>query len=78
MSSRLQKIYNEEIKNNLQKKMQYKSSMEVPKITKITINVGLGEAVKDKKVVEAALQDIEKISGQKPVITKAKKINCCI
>jgi large subunit ribosomal protein L5 len=47
--------------------------MEVPKITKITINVGLGEAVKDKKVVEAALQDIEKISGQKPVITKAKK-----
>ena len=54
MSSRLQKIYNEEIKNNLQKKMQYKSSMEVPKITKITINVGLGEAVKDKKVVEAA------------------------
>tara|TARA_B100000035_G_scaffold226975_1_gene195345 strand:- start:1127 stop:1669 length:543 start_codon:yes stop_codon:yes gene_type:complete len=73
MSSRLQKIYNEEIKNNLQKKMQYKSSMEVPKITKITINVGLGEAVKDKKVVEAALQDIEKISGQKPVITKAKK-----
>ena len=53
--------------------MQYKSSMEVPKITKITINVGLGEAVKDKKVVEAALQDIEKISGQKPVITKAKK-----
>ncbi|MEL0102576.1 MAG: 50S ribosomal protein L5 [Gammaproteobacteria bacterium] len=73
MSSRLQKIYNEEIKNNLQKKMQYKSSMEVPKITKVTINVGLGEAVKDKKVVEAALQDIEKISGQKPVITKAKK-----
>jgi large subunit ribosomal protein L5 len=47
--------------------------MEVPKITKVTINVGLGEAVKDKKVVEAALQDIEKISGQKPVITKAKK-----
>ena len=73
MSSRLQKIYNEEIKKYLQKKMQYKSSMEVPKITKITINVGLGEAVKDKKVVEAALQDIEKISGQKPVITKAKK-----
>ena len=73
MSSRLQKIYNEEIKSNLQKKMQYKSSMEVPKIIKITINVGLGEAVKDKKVVQSALEDIEKISGQKPIITKAKK-----
>ena len=73
MSSRLQKIYNEEIKNNLQKKMQYKSSMEVPKITKITINVGLGQAVKDKKVIEQALGDIEKIAGQKPIVTKAKK-----
>jgi large subunit ribosomal protein L5 len=47
--------------------------MEVPYITKITINVGLGEAVKDKKVVEQAIGDIEKISGQKPVITNAKK-----
>jgi len=73
MSSRLQKIYNEEIKISLLKKMKYKSSMEVPCITKITINVGLGEAVKDKKVVEQAIGDIEKISGQKPVITKAKK-----
>tara|TARA_X000000368_G_scaffold168706_1_gene133088 strand:+ start:1310 stop:1852 length:543 start_codon:yes stop_codon:yes gene_type:complete len=73
MSSRLKKIYNEEIKNNLQKKMQYKSSMEVPKITKITINVGLGQAVKDKKVIEQALGDIEKIAGQKPIVTKAKK-----
>ena len=51
MSSRLQKIYKEEIKNSLQEKMKYKSSMEVPAITKITINVGLGQAVKDKKVV---------------------------
>ena len=56
MSSRLQKIYNEGNKNNLQKKMQYKSSMEVPKITKITINVGLGEAVKDKKVVASGFR----------------------
>ena len=63
MSSRLQKIYNEEIKISLLKKMKYKSSMEVPCITKITINVGLGEAVKDKKVVEQAIGDIEKISG---------------
>ena len=73
MNTRLGKIYNEEIKDSLLKKMKYKSSMEVPYITKITINVGLGEAAKDKKVVEQAIGDIEKISGQKPVITNAKK-----
>ena len=48
MSSRLKKIYNEEIKNSLQEKMKYKSSMEIPSIRKITINVGLGQAVKEK------------------------------
>ena len=73
MSTRLKKIYNEEIKNSLKEKMNYKSSMEVPHIVKITINVGLGEAVKDKKVIEQAIGDIEKISGQKPIVTKAKK-----
>jgi len=73
MSSRLKKIYNEEIKVSLQEKMKYKSLMEIPSIKKITINVGLGEAVKDKKVVEQAVGDIEKITGQKPIITKAKK-----
>ena len=73
MSSRLKKIYDEEIKISLQEKMKYKSSMEIPSIKKITINVGLGEAVKDKKVVEQAVGDIEKITGQKPIITKAKK-----
>ena len=73
MSSRLKKIYNEEIKVSLQEKMKYKSSMEIPSIKKITINVGLGEAVKDKKVVEQAVGDIEKITGQKPIVTKAKK-----
>ena len=73
MSSRLKKIYNEEIKTSLQKKMKYKSSMEIPSIKKITINVGLGEAVKDKKVIEQAVGDIEKIAGQKPIVTKAKK-----
>jgi len=73
MSTRLQKVYNEEIKNSLKEKMNYKSSMEVPHIVKITINVGLGEAVKDKKVIEQAILDIEKISGQKPIVTKAKK-----
>ena len=74
MSSRLQKIYNEEIKNSLQDKMKYKSSMEVPHIKKITINVGLGNAVKDKKIIDQAVEDIEKISGQKAIVTKAKKL----
>ena len=73
MSSRLKKIYDEEIKISLQEKMKYKSSMEIPSIKKITINVGLGEAVKDKKVVEQAVGDIEKITGQKQIVTKAKK-----
>ena len=73
MSARLQKIYKEQIRNSLQEKMNYKSTMEVPYITKITINVGLGQAVKDKKVIEHAVGDIEKISGQKPIVTKAKK-----
>jgi large subunit ribosomal protein L5 len=73
MSARLQKIYKEQIRNSLQEKMNYKSAMEVPYITKITINVGLGQAVKDKKVIEQAVGDIEKISGQKPIVTKAKK-----
>ena len=73
MSSRLKKIYDEEIKISLQEKLKYKSSMEIPSIKKITINVGLGEAVKDKKVVEQAVGDIEKITGQKPIVTKAKK-----
>ena len=73
MNSRLHKIYTEEIKNSLKEKMNYKSSMEIPYIKKITINVGLGNAVKDKKVIEQAVNDIERISGQKPIVTKAKK-----
>ena len=73
MSSRLHKIYNDKIKSSLQEKMNYKSVMEVPHIKKITINVGLGEAIKDKKIIEQAVSDIEKISGQKPIVTKAKK-----
>ena len=73
MNSRLHKIYTEEIKNSLKEKMNYKSSMEIPYIKKVTINVGLGNAVKDKKVIEQAVNDIERISGQKPIITKAKK-----
>ena len=55
------------------KKFGYKSTMEVPRITKITLNMGVGEAVADKKVLEAALGDMTKIAGQKPVTTKARK-----
>ena len=73
MNSRLHKIYTEEIKNSLKEKMNYKSSMEIPYIKKVTINVGLGNAVKDKKIIEQAVNDIERISGQKPIVTKAKK-----
>ena len=73
MNSRLHKIYIEEIKNSLKEKMNYKSSMEIPHIKKVTINVGLGNAVKDKKIIEQAVNDIERISGQKPIVTKAKK-----
>jgi large subunit ribosomal protein L5 len=51
----------------------YRSAMEVPRITKITINMGIGEAVGDKKVIEHAVSDLEKITGQKPVVTKARK-----
>src|SRR5229473_1747545 len=58
---------------NLVKKFGYKSIMEVPRITKITLNMGLGEAVADKKIIENAVGDLTKIAGQKPVITKARK-----
>jgi large subunit ribosomal protein L5 len=54
-------------------KFGYKSKMEVPRLTKITLNMGLGEAVSDKKVIEAAVADLTKIAGQKPVVTKARK-----
>ena len=69
----LKTYYQETIVSNLIKKHNYKSVMEVPKITKITLNMGLGEAVGDKKVIEHAVSDMTKISGQKPIVTKARK-----
>jgi len=69
----LKTYYQETIVPNLIKKHSYKSVMEVPKITKITLNMGLGEAVGDKKVIEHAVSDMTKISGQKPIVTKARK-----
>lgn len=71
--SRLQKIYQTTITKQLIEQFKYKSVMEVPRITKITLNIGLGEATIDKKVIEYAFSDMTKISGQRPVITKAKK-----
>jgi large subunit ribosomal protein L5 len=73
MSTRLQKHYKNTVVANLMKQFGYKSVMEVPRITKITLNMGLGEAVNDKKVIEHAVGDLTKVAGQKPVVTKARK-----
>lgn len=70
---RLKQLYNLEIVPSLMSKFGYKSIMQVPRIEKITLNMGLGEAVSDKKIVSNAVNDLAKISGQKPIITKAKK-----
>ncbi|MFK5984558.1 MAG: 50S ribosomal protein L5 [Pseudomonadota bacterium] len=69
----LKSFYQETIVPNLIKKHGYKSIMEVPKITKISLNMGLGEAVGDKKIIGHAVSDMTKISGQKPLVTKARK-----
>ena len=71
--ARLQSIYKEKIVPELMEKFGYKSIMEVPRITKITLNMGVGEAVADKKVMEHAVSDMTKIAGQKPVVTVARK-----
>jgi large subunit ribosomal protein L5 len=71
--ARLQEIYKEKVVPQLVEKFGYKSIMEVPRLTKITLNMGLGEAVADKKVLEHAVGDLTKIAGQKPVITKSRK-----
>jgi large subunit ribosomal protein L5 len=73
MAARLQEQYKEQVVPALMKKFGYKSVMEVPRITKITLNMGLGEAINDKKVIELAVGDLTKIAGQKPVVTKARK-----
>ena len=71
--ARLQKHYKEQIVEQLHKQFDYQSIMQVPKITKITLNMGLGEAVGDKKIIEKAMQDMAAISGQKPVVTLSRK-----
>lgn len=71
--ARLESVYKEKILPELVEKFNYKSIMQAPRITKITLNMGVGGAVADKKVLQSALADMEKISGQKPVVTLARK-----
>jgi len=71
--ARLQEFYNETVRAQLVEKFSYKNPMQVPRIEKITLNTGVGEAVRDKKVIEKVVGDMEQIAGQKVVVTKAKK-----
>ncbi|MFQ6332429.1 50S ribosomal protein L5 [Methylophilus sp. 3sh_L] len=71
--ARLKQYYNDTVVAKLTEQFGYTSPMQVPRIEKITLNMGVGEAVADKKVMENAVSDMEKIAGQKPIVTKAKK-----
>src|SRR5450759_3045236 len=71
--ARLYGFYKDKVAKDLMKQFGYKSIMEVPRIEKITLNMGVGEAVADKKVMEFAVGDMKKIAGQKPVVTLSKK-----
>ena len=73
MSSRLREIYQTQVVDALMKKFGYKNIMEVPKIEKVVINMGVGEAKENVKILDAAMSDLQIITGQKPIITKAKK-----
>ena len=73
MSNGLRQRYEEEARPALVKEFDYQNPMEVPRLTKITVNIGLGEALTNNKAVEAAVADMTTITGQKPVITKAKR-----
>ena len=75
MTVRLYEKYKKEITNTLKNKFNYKNDLEIPKLEKIVINMGVGEAVKDSKKIEVAVTELAAISGQKPVITKSKKAN---
>ena len=71
--ARLQEFYRDTVTKDLMDKFSYKSVMEVPRISKITLNMGVGEAVADKKILDNAVVDMQKIAGQRPVVTKARK-----
>ena len=71
--ARLQEFYQKKVVPELMAKFGYKNVMQVPRITRITLNMGVGEALADKKVIDSAMGDMEKISGQKPIMTRARK-----
>ena len=73
MASRLKEKYTNEVVNALMEKFQYGNIMEVPRLEKVVINMGIGEARDNPKLLESAVKELEMIAGQKPVITKAKK-----
>ena len=72
MTTRLEKFYKDEVVPSLTKKFGYKNPMEVPRLTKITLNMGVGEAATNKKILENAVADLTKIAGQKPIVTKSR------
>jgi len=71
--ARLQELYHNTVAGKLQERFNFKSVMEVPRITKITLNMGVGEAVGDKKVMEHAVDDMRRIAGQQPIVTHARR-----
>jgi len=71
--TRLEQYYRDTVAKDLQAQFSYKSAMEIPRITKITLNMGVGEASQDKKIIDHAVEDLTLIAGQKPVVTLAKK-----
>ena len=75
MTVRLHEKYKKEITSVLKQKYNYKNDLEIPKLEKVVINMGVGEAVKDSKKIEAAAKELAAITGQKPVVTKSKKAN---
>ena len=71
--ARLQQIYKEQLVGELQQRFSYRSVMQVPRIEKITLNMGVGEAINDKKIMDHAVRDMIQIAAQKPIVTKARK-----
>jgi large subunit ribosomal protein L5 len=71
--ARLQQVYKDQVVPKLQEQFQYTNVMQVPRVKKITLNMGVGEAVADKKQIENAVRDMTAIAGQKPVVTKSRK-----
>ena len=71
--TRLEQFYRDNVAGELQKQFAYQSPMQIPRITKITLNMGVGEAAQDKKIIDHAVEDVTLIAGQKPVVTVAKK-----